>query len=342
VAENPGTGIKPAYLITGTDEAKIVRARSRLRDRAEAEGGPGALELFDAGDGRRAPDAEAFINAIAATSLLASHRYLLVDGTDAWNKADTDSVAEALAVLPPDTTVALVAHGKAPAKLAKAVEKAGGEVLAYDAPKERDLPKRLVADARDLGYELEPDAARILVQRLGPRPMRLRTELERLALWAGEGGKVGAADLDAMIADTSESAIWLLADAVIEGDEAGTLRVAEQLVAQGEALPRIIYSVAPRLRDALKAAHALEAGTPPKEVAGSLSMHPYAARMLVSRVKGRAPADLDASIRAMADLELWSRGGSDYSEGVALTMALVRSVSGEAADEAPDLAWSAT
>ncbi len=143
-----------------------------------------------------------------------------------------------------------------------------------------------------------------------------------------------------MIADTSESAIWLLADAVIEGDEAETLRVAEQLVAQGEALPRIIYSVAPRLRDALKAARALEAGTPPKEVAGGLKMHPYAAKLLVSRVKGRAPEELDSSIRAMADLELWSRGGSDYSEGVALTMALIKSVTGETED-VPDLTWSA-
>lgn len=339
MAENPA--LKPAYLITGTDEAKIVRARSRLRDRAEAEGGPGSLEAFEAGDGRRAPDADAFLNALMATSLLATHRYLLVDGADAWSKADTDRIAESLGSLPPDTTVALIAHGKAPASLKKAVEKAGGDVLTYDAPRDRDLPKGLVAEARELGFELDLDAARMLVQRLGPRPLRLRTELERLALWAGAGGSVGTSDLDAMIADTSEAAIWLLADAVIEGDEGDTLRVAEQLVAQGEALPRIIYSVAPRLRDALKAARALEAGTPPKEVASSLSMHPYAAKMLVSRVKGRAPEELDASIRAMADLELWSRGGSDYSEGVALTMALIKSVAGETDDE-PSFAWSAS
>jgi DNA polymerase-3 subunit delta len=333
--------MKPAYLITGTDEAKIARARARLRDRAESEGGPGALELFEPADGRKAPDADALLMALAATSLLAGRRYLLVDGAGDWGKADAERVAAALGELPPETTVALVAAGKPPAALKKAVESSGGEVLAYDAPKERDLPKRLVADARELGFELDLDAARLLVQRLGSRSLRLRTELERLALWAGAGGSVSAADLDAMIADTSEAAIWLLADAVIDGDEAGTLRVAEQLVAQGEALPRIIYSVAPRLRDALKAARALEAGVPQKEVTSGLKMHPYAAKMLVSRVKGRAPEDLDASIRAMADLELWSRGGSDYSEGIALTMALLRAVTGET-DDVPDLAWSAT
>lgn len=318
--------IKPAYLIAGTDEAKIARTRARLRERAEREGGPGALELFEAGDGRRSPDAEALLTSLAAISLIASRRYLLADGIEGWGKADTARVAEALADLPPETTVALIARGKPPAALKKAVEAAGGELLLFDAPKERELPKHLVEQARELGFQLAPEAARMLVERLGPRQVRLRNELERLALWSGQGGRVGAAELDAMIADTSEEAIWSLADAVVEGDEAEVLSVAERLVAQGEALPRIIYSLAPRLRQALQASRQLEEGRPPSEVAKDLSMHPYAAKMLVSKVKGRSPADLDASIRSLADLELWSRGGSDYDDGVALTMALRKAV----------------
>ena len=331
--------MKPAYLIAGTDEAKIARTRSRLRERAEREGGPGALELFEAGEGRRSPDVDALVNSLAAISLIASRRYLLVDGVDAWGKADAERAAEALGQIPPETTLALVAHGKAPAGLAKAVEKAGGEVLSFDVPREREIPKQLVSDARELGFDLEPAAGRLLVERLGPRPVRLRTELERLALWAGEGGQVGVQDLEAMVADTSEEAIWTLADAVVAGDEAETLRVAEVLVAQGEALPRIVYALAPRLRQALRAAAELEAGKPAGEVAKGLSMHPYAAKMLVSKVKDRTPEDLDASIRALADLELWSRGGSDYAEGVAFTLSLRRAI-GLVPDDTEPLAWA--
>src|SRR3954462_11952255 len=331
--------MKPVYLIAGTDEAKIARTRSRLKERAEREGGPGALELFEAGEGRRSPDVDALVNTLAAISLIASRRYLLVDGVESWGKADAERAAEALGQMPPQTTIALVAHGKAPAGLAKAVGKAGGEVLSFDAPREREMPKQLVADARELGFDLEPAAARLLVERLGPRPIRLRTELERLALWAGEGGAVGVQDLEAMVMDTSEEAIWTLADAVVAGDEVETRRVAEVLVAQGEALPRIVYSLAPRLRQALRAATELEAGKPAGEGAKGLSMHPYAAKMLVSKVKGRSPEDLDASIRALADLELWSRGGSDYPDRVALTLTLRRAVGVEADDTEP-LAWA--
>ena len=331
--------MKPAYLISGDDEAKIARARGRLRDRAEREGGPGALEILDAGDGRRAPDVESLVGSLATISLISSQRYLLVDRIEGWGKADAKQAIEALGQIPPETTVALIAHGKAPAGLAKAVEKAGGEVLSFALPRERELPKQLVADASELGYELEPAAARLLVQRLGPRPMRLRTELERLALWAGEGGTVGIEELEAMISDTSEEAIWSLADAVVAGDEAETMRIAERLMSQGEALPRIVYSLAPRLRQALKAATELEAGRPASEVAKGLSMHPFAAKMLVSNVKGRSPEDLDASIRALADLELWSRGGSDYPERVAFTLTLRRAI-GLEADETEPLAWA--
>jgi DNA polymerase III delta subunit len=331
--------MKAAYLIAGDDEAKIARTRARLRSRAEREGGPGALETFEAGDGRRSPDVAALAGSLATISLIASRRYLLVDGVEGWGKGDAEKAVEALGRIPPETTVALVAHGKPPAGLAKAVEKAGGEVLSFALPRERDLPKQLIAEARELDIELEPTAARLLVQRLGPRPMRLRSELERLALWAGEGGSVGADDLEVMISDTSEEAIWSLADAVVAGDEAETMRIAERLVSQGEALPRIVYSLAPRLRQALKAATELEAGKPASEVAKSLSMHPYAAKMLVSKVKGRSPEDLDASIRALADLELWSRGGSDYPERVAFTLTLRRAIGLEADDTEP-LAWA--
>jgi DNA polymerase III subunit delta len=317
--------IKPVYLITGDDEAKVAIACGRFRARAEREGGPGALERFDS-EGRRAPDAEALIGALSALSLTASRRYLLADGVQGWGKADTERVTAALGTLPPETTVALVARGKAPAALGKAVKAAGGELLNYAAPRERELPGRLVADARELGFALSADAARLLVARLGPRPLRLRTELERLALWAGEGGGVGVEDLESMIADTSEEAIWSLADALVEGDRAAALAIAEKLTAQGEALPRIIHSVAPRVRQAATAARELEQGRAPGEVAKGLSMHPYAAKMLVSKVKGRSPESIAASIEALADLEVWSRGGTDYTEPVALTLALREAV----------------
>jgi DNA polymerase-3 subunit delta len=312
------------YLIAGTDSAKIDATRARLRTRAEDEGGAVALEVFEPSEGRGAPDHEALLRAIPAMSLTESRRYLLADGVERWRDRQQEAVAATLAGLPPDLTVVLIARAKAPAKLLKAVKAAKGEVHEFEAPKARDMPRALVADAKRLGFRLDPSAARILVERMGANPVRLGHELERLALWAGKEGEVTAADLDAMIADTSEAAVWSLSDALLECDPARALGIAERLIDQGENVTGLIYGLASRLRKACAAVAQLEDGVPPQQIESSLGMHPYAARQLVSRLGDADLSHLHEATGALADLEVSCRGGADYGDDLALTLALVR------------------
>ncbi len=310
------------YLIAGTDQAKIDATRSRLRARAEGEGGAGALEVFEPSEGRGAPDHEALLAAIPAMSLTETRRYLLADGVDRWRDKQLEVVAAALDSLPPDLTMVLIARAKAPAKLSKAVKAAQGEIHEFEAPKARDMPRALVGEAKQLGYALEPAAARLLVDRMGANPVRLRNELERLALWAGEGGSVTVTDLEAMITDTSEAAVWALSDALLERDPAKAAAIAEQLIAQGENVTGLIYGLASRLRKACTAAAQIEEGVPVKQVESSLGMHPYAARQLVARVGKTDLESLQRATTTLADLEVWCRGGADYGDELALTLAL--------------------
>jgi DNA polymerase III subunit delta len=327
--------IKPAYLIAGTDEGKIDAALSRLRTRAEREGGPGALESFAPDGGQGPPDAGALIAAIPSMSLMASRRYLLADGVERWTAKQAEPVMAALGALPPELTVVLVAREissktKAPSGLAKAIEAAGGEVLRYQAPRARELAPRLVAEAGQRGFRLEPDAARLLVERLGESTLRLANELQRLALWAGPEAEVTVADLEAMVADTSEEAAWALSDAIVARDPHTAIRAADRLAAQGEGITPLIYQAARRLREAHAALLELEGGRSQGEVEAGLKMHPYAAKMLVRRLRGASPADLRAATCAIADLEWWTRGGSEYPDDVALTLAVRRATGADA------------
>ena len=278
--------LSPAYLLAGDDQAKLDAVLTALRARAEREAGPGALESFGA-DGP--PDADALIAAIPALSLTATRRYLLADGVERWSAAQAKPVIAALATLPPDLTVVLVAREappkvKAPKGLAEAVEAGGGEVRRYAAPRARDLPGHLVADAKRRGLQLEPAAAQLLVQRLGESTTRLQTELDRLALWAGDDAVVTADDLEAMVADTSEEVVWALSDALVDRDRAASAAAAARLTAQGESVTPLVYQAAKRLREARLAVAGLEGGRSAKELEASLPMHPYAAKMLLQRV----------------------------------------------------------
>jgi DNA polymerase-3 subunit delta len=316
--------MKPAYLVAGSDEAKIAASRRRLRTRAEAEGGLAALQSFEPFEGRGAPAAEELIAAIPALSLTTARRYLLADHVERWTESDRKAVIEALSSLPESLTVVLFVHGKPAATLAKAVRDAGGEVLTYEAPRQRDLPRRLAAEAKERGFRLEPAAARLLVERMGADPLRLSNELDRLALWAGEDGEVGAADLEAMVSDTSEAAVWALSDALLEGDAETALAISERLLAQGENVTGLVYALASRLRKATMALERLEAGAPPKQVESELGMHPYAAKQLLSRLRDCSPEQLRDATTSLADLEVWCRGGAEYGDDLALTLAVRR------------------
>jgi DNA polymerase III subunit delta len=277
----------PLYLIAGTDGAKIDATRARLRARAERDGGAAALEVFEPGEGRGAPDHEALLAAIPAMSLTESRRYLLVDGVERWRDPQLDAVTTAIADLPPDLTLVLIARAEAPEKLERAVRSVAGEVHSFAAPSPRAMPRVLVADAGGLGYRLEPEAAVALVERMGANPVRLNQELCRLALWAGEGGEVGLDDLEAMVADTSEAIVWSLADALQARDPAAALSIAERLIAQGENVTGMVYALA-------------------------------------SRIRRSGHGDRRRAAEALADLEVWCRGGAGYGDDLALTLALRR------------------
>jgi DNA polymerase-3 subunit delta len=310
------------YLIAGTDQAKIDATRARLRTRAEGDGGAAALEIFEPSEGRGSPDHEALLAAIPAMSLTETRRYLLADGVDRWRDRQLGAVVEAIGDLPPDLTVVLIARAKAPPKLTKAVKAAAGEIHEFEAPKPRDMPRVLVGDAKRLGFALEPAAARLLVDRMGANPVRLGNELERLALWAGEGGAVSAADLEEMVSDTSEAAVWALSDAMLERNPAKAASLAERLVSQGENVTGLIYGLASRLRKACAAAAQLENGVPAKQVESGLGMHPYAAKQLVARLGETNLEQLQQATATLADLEVWCRGGADYGDELALTLAV--------------------
>ena len=324
--------MKPAYLFAGGDSAKLSATLARLRARAEREGGPGALETFSSSGGTP-PDADALIGSMPAMSLTAERRYLLADGVERWKAAQVKAVAGALAEASPEVTVVLVARGTVPKGLGEAVEAVGGDVTVFESPSKRDLPGWIVAGARERGFGLDPQAARALAARIGDSTERLGGELDRLALWAGPGGSVDLEDVERMTTDTSERAGWARADAIVSRDLEAAVGTADVLMDQGGAVTPLVYGMASRLRSAYQAAAAIEAGTPASKVEAELPMAPYPSKMLVRSVQGVDSAELSAAIGAIADLEWCTRGGSDYSDEVALTLAVRRAAREETAVE---------
>jgi DNA polymerase-3 subunit delta len=307
---------KAAYLIHGDDHGRIGERRARLRAMAEAESGSAGVEVFE-------PDActpDAVAAALAAMTFAIGRRFVIADGVERWKEADVEPVAAAMAGMDPESlTVAFFAREegryKAPAALHKAVEKAGGQIAAEEVPKARALPKWLIGQAKELGIELDDQAARALVAQVGDRRLRLERELEKLGLEHGAGARIGVEEVQASCASSAERKAWTLADALVAGDAKASIRLLLELRQQGERLPSLSYQMVRRVRDALAISEALAAGQPAAQVRKTLRMPSFAADRLISDVSGREPEAYRRALELLADLEVESRGGSGGALG---------------------------
>jgi DNA polymerase-3 subunit delta len=317
---------KPAYLIHGDDHGRIAERRGRLCRLAEAESGAEGIEQLE-GDGATPAAVAASLNAM---TFAIGRRFIVVDGVERWKERDLEPLEAVLEAMPPETTVAFFARednrAKAPARLHDAIRKAGGDVAAEATVRPWELPKWVLARARELGLRLEPDAARALIAHVGERQQRLLRELEKLALSAGPGSQIDAARIELETAPSAERRAWSLADALVGGDPAEATSIYLALRAQGERLPGLIYAMANRVRTAIEVASALEAGGSAAQIKRGLRMPSRAADRLIADARQSGLERLRQTLEQIADLELASRGGARgaMSEDTAAQLALSR------------------
>ena len=306
---------KPAYLVHGDDHGRVAERRAAFRAAAEAESGAGGLELLE-GDAAT-PDAAAA--ALDAMTFALGRRFVVIDSVQDWKEGDVkERLAAALGAIPPDTTIAFFAREdgrhKAPAALHKAVAKAGGDVIAHETLKARDLPRWAIEEARRLGVELEPGAAKLLVTQVGERQQRLLRELEKLALEHGQGTKLGVEEVQGAAASSAEQQIWGLVDELVAGNPAAAVQAYLELREQGEAIARLLPAMARRVRELLAIALRLEAGESPAQVKASMKGPTW---MVDRRIKEARAADsetLRTTLEALARLELETRGHGEWCD----------------------------
>lgn len=83
------------------------------------------------------------------------------------------------------------------------------------------------------GVRIAPDALRYVGQQLGSDRQASRNTLEKLALYAGDGGQVSLEDAEQAVGDIGESNLDALAQAVATGQSGEAQRLVQRLFADG-------------------------------------------------------------------------------------------------------------
>ena len=244
-----------------------------------------------------------------------------------WKAGELEPLERALADMPPDTVLVLIARGKPPQKLVKAAEKAGGEVRSYDSPKPWEMPKWVVERAREEGLRLDSEAAKALVASIGHAgssgwPARWRSSR------SPRTPRARSAQSRSRSSPPLESTrhVFDLADALVAGEAAAALSISEQLLERGEHGSKLMFAITRRLREVHKASALLEQGVAEAQVASALGGPPWAAKKTIARAKGADRELLERALCTFADLEVDLRGGGTggLDEDTAFSLALTR------------------
>jgi DNA polymerase III subunit delta len=121
----------------------------------------------------------------------------------------------------------------------------------------REQARRLAqAAARERSLAISEGDLDLLVEVLAYEPMRVVTEIEKLALYAGSGRPVTADDIWQLVPSAKASTIFSLVNAIARGDRAASLESLDVLIREGEYLPLALSFLGTQFRLAVVAKEA--------------------------------------------------------------------------------------
>ena len=316
--------LKPAYLITGSDQPKVGLAVKRLKARFLAE----SIENLT---GEQGPDASSGADAVASLNALGlfgeGERLVVVRGMGAWKKADVDAVAAYLDEPAAHSVLALVGAPPRAGDLAKACA-AAGDVLRFDVPtrargRRLDYPAWVRQQFERHGLSVDAATAQRLVELVGDDATALENEVTKLATWAGNES-VGVIEVERLVAHSHEAAAFALTDSWGARNRSAALVAAFAAVEESGEEPFLqALRVAGQAAKVRGARRILDAGGTTRDVAQELGLKDYPARKAAQFSENYTSDELDQAAVTLARLDFDLKGGRPLSGALQLERAIL-------------------
>ena len=165
--------------------------------------------------------------------------------------------------------------------------------------------------ARELGVELERDAAEELSEIFNGELAAIRTELEKLAAYVGDRRRVTRADVELLAVSARKYSVWELAEMLASRQPSLALEFLDSLLREGEQPAQLLGALAWMYRKLLEAQE-LPAGATGWQAASRLGMRAPTAELAVRQSRKFPRTQLTRGLAALyeADSRLKSGGTS--------------------------------
>jgi DNA polymerase III delta subunit len=313
----------PAYY-RGDDGYMLDRAVTRIADRLEQDTGVRPDRWRAAGAETSAP---AIAERVATAPLFGGGTVaVVVDPAPLLRSKDARGALEAaIRNVAPGNALVFVEQGDAGSRraaalggLEAAVQRAGGEARVFKAPTADGLAGWIVARATERELRLAPGAAKELARRVGgfvregdvdrqQQGALAVAELEKLALYRPDGA-------------ITEDDVKALVPEVVPDSRGRSSTPSQSAAAAGPMLdhllestpePVILVQLHRRLRELLIAVDLLAARTPPAALVKAIGGHPFRVQKLAEQAARWTPAELEAALEGLLDLDAMVKGAPD-------------------------------
>jgi len=155
--------------------------------------------------------------------------------------------------------------------------------------------------AKDLGADIDREAATLVAQSLNDEPARIRMEIEKLATYAS-GRKITTDDVRALVVAARRNTVWQLTEMLASGNRNAALAFLNNLLREGEQPAGIIGALAWTYRKLIEAR-----GMPPHmngfQAARQLGMRPEAAELALRQAHRYKREKLIESLATLAEAD---------------------------------------
>ncbi|WP_053367199.1 DNA polymerase III subunit delta [Bacillus sp. FJAT-27245] len=179
---------------------------------------------------------------------------------------------------------------------------------------DQELKHWIAGQAKRKGFSIEPEAVEIVAALAGSNLFMLSNELDKLALYAGPGGKVDGPTVEMLIPKSLEQNIFSLTDKVVQRKTADALRIYYDLIKQNEEPIKILALLAGQFRLIYQIKELARKGYGQQQIAGLLKVHPYRVKMAAGLAGRFSDEELTGMIGQLAEADYKMKtGGADKS-----------------------------
>ena len=156
--------------------------------------------------------------------------------------------------------------------------------------------------AKELGAEIDREAAALLADILNGEPARMRIELEKLAVYVQGRGRIVAGDVEALVVAARKNTVWQLADLLATRRRNDALAFLDNLLREGEQPVGLVGALAWMYRKLIEARD-LPVGISGFQAARQLGMRPEAADAAIQNAHRLPKKELIAGLVALAETD---------------------------------------